>query len=131
MIVASANDQLLENLADRNWKSAFQDSAHLWQNDIRVFICGHALLEKHLNPYKSITAHALFVQLDSGSYPTDRATLRADLDRELALKLLQGNLIKTTADLSPLPLAGIPGWWKSCEQDDEFYADTSVFRIPV
>ena len=50
VIVASANGQLLENLADRNWKSAFQVSAHLWQDDIRVFICGHALLEKFINP---------------------------------------------------------------------------------
>ncbi len=131
VIVASANNQVLENLASRNWKSAFQNLAHLWQDDVRVFICGHALLEKFLNPYKAITAHALFVQLDPGSFPTDRAKLLADVDRSLASKLLQGNLIKTTADLSPLPLAGIPGWWKRCEQDDDFYADTSVFRIPA
>ena len=131
VIVASANNQVLEDLAGRNWKSAFQDSAHLWQNDIRVFICGHALLEKFLNPYKAITAHALLVQLDLDSFPTDRAKLLAELDRSLASKLLQGKLIKTTADLSPLPLAGIPGWWNRCEQDDDFYADTSVFRIPA
>ena len=32
----------------------------------------------------------------------------------------------STACFTPLPVLGVPGWWP--QQDDEFYADTSVFR---
>lgn len=131
VIVASTSDQVIHSLAQRNWRSSFQDSSHLWQDHVRVFICGHALLEKFLNPYKSITAHTVFVKVANDSLQNDRATLRMNLDKSLALKLGQGELIKTTADLSPLPLAGIPGWWKECAQNEQFYADTSVFRVPL
>ncbi|MFK8030054.1 MAG: DUF3025 domain-containing protein [Gammaproteobacteria bacterium] len=131
VIVASSSDQLLEELACRNWKGAFQDLSPAWRDHVRVFICGHALLEKYLSPYKSITAHAVLVKLDSACFTTDRSDLRKTLDESLALQLQRESLIKTTADLSPLPLAGIPGWWKEGEQDDVFYADKSVFRIPA
>ncbi|NNF17732.1 MAG: DUF3025 domain-containing protein [Gammaproteobacteria bacterium] len=131
IIVASAHGRVLETLANRNWQGAFQDFAHLWRNDVRVFICGHALLEKFLDPYKAITAHALLVQIDPDSFAVGRENLQKDLDRALAAKLVQGDLIKSTAYLSPLPLAGVPGWWTSGEQDDEFYADTAVFRTPA
>ncbi len=130
VIVASINGDLLEKLAARNWRASFQDSAELWQHEVCVFVCGHALLEKYLDPYKSITAHALLVQLDSSAFEAGRQTLQASLDEALADKLLKNDLIKATANLSPLPLSGIPGWWKDDEQNDSFYADTDVFRIP-
>ena len=37
---------------------------------------------------------------------------------------------RAPADLAPLPLMGIPGWWTSGDQDDRFYADRAVFRPP-
>jgi len=32
----------------------------------------------------------------------------------------------TTANFSPLPVFGIPGWWP--QQDEAFYEDAFVFR---
>jgi hypothetical protein len=31
-----------------------------------------------------------------------------------------------TSCFTPLPVLGVPGWWS--QQDEAFYADTSVFR---
>jgi len=131
VIVASANNEVLEKLTQRDWRSVFQDLAGLWQHEIRVFVCGHALLEKFLKPYKAITAHALLVQLDPGSFAQDRASLLVQLENRLASELLDGSLLTTPADLSPLPLAGIPGWWHGSTQDRDFYADGQVFRKPA
>ncbi len=131
IIVASTNAQALSDLAARNWQGAFQDLGHCWQDDIRVFVCGHAMLEKFLSPYKAITAHALLVQLDSNVSGMSRTHLQKELDSTLAARLLKGDLIRTTANLSPLPLAGIPGWWTNDKQDDDFYADAAVFRKPT
>jgi len=36
--------------------------------------------------------------------------------------------LRGSADLSPLPLMGIPGWWAGGPQDQSFYDDQSVFR---
>jgi hypothetical protein len=130
VIVASSDPGVLNALAQRDWNAAFRDSVSIWETDARAFVCGHALLEKFLKPYKSITAHALLVYIDRESLPNNRSELLGYLDKHLAADLLGGRLIKSTGDLSPLPLAGIPGWWMNGEQDDAFYNDSRVFRRP-
>ena len=45
------------------------------------------------------------------------------VDKVVARQLAQG---LSTADFSPLPVLGVPGWWEG--QDQEFYKDVSVFR---
>lgn len=49
---------------------------------------------------------------------------RAWLDEHIARQLASHDL--TTADYTPLPVLGIPGWW--LDQDEAFYADANVFR---
>ena len=55
-----APDPLWEALQAKQWHKAFVEFQALWQ-DTRVMVFGHALLEKLVNPYKDITAHALRV----------------------------------------------------------------------
>ena len=93
-------------------------------------IFGHAILEKYLSPYKSMTAKALLVQVDAASMNQPRENLLTSIDRQLAGLLLSGEILRTPACLAPLPLAGIPGWWDQAQQDTEFYADQQVFRTP-
>ncbi len=130
VIIVSSDQGVLDALAQRNWNRIFRDYASAWEKGVQVFVCGHALLEKFLNPYKAITAHALLVHIDENSFGDNRLDLLTGLDRILALDLLGGRLIKSTGDLSPVPLAGIPGWWMDDEQDDDFYNDSRVFRHP-
>lgn len=128
VIVCSNNRQHLELLAEREWGTIFKAEARAWQNDIRVFPVGHALLEKFLQPYKSLTAHALLLHLDESLYEQPREAQLRSLDEQIAEQLLAGLLLDSPACLSPLPLMGIPGWWPGGRQDDDFYGDRQIFR---
>ena len=122
VIVTSPDPALLEALFARDWQRAFVGQREAWAST-GVAVCGHAILEKFLQPYKSLTAHALYLHLDK--------PMRAvELDGMLAEALLEGTLLRSPRDLSPLPLMGIPGWWTGGAQDAEFYADRNVFRPP-
>ena len=122
VIVFSRDEALLSALSARNWDAAFMQLRSAW-NETEVMVCGHAILEKFLAPYKSLTAHALLV-------PVRGSAGAADLDAVLAEGVSTGSLLKTPGDLSPLPLAGIPDWWTEGDQDAAFYADRQVFRPP-
>ncbi len=127
-VVFSADTTLLGLLAQRSWREAFSASKSRWRQSVDLCICGHALLEKCLSPYKSMTANALLVQLTGAMMALDRSQLLRLLDERLAAALMSGDLLNSPSRLSPLPLAGVPGWWHDEAQDDRFYADRQVFR---
>ena len=130
VIVVSSNKDYLDALAGRDWMSVFRENASAWHDEIKVFVLGHALLEKFPQPYKSLTAHALLMRLDDSLLGQPRATLLQMLDEMLAERLLAGSILDSPSSLSPLPLMGIPRWWPPQEQNDDFYADRQVFRPP-
>ena len=116
----STDASLREALRRKDWPGAFVERCDAWSSTA-VLIPGHALLEKYLAPYKAITAQALILDLPA-------ATPVEEVDALLAGRLLGEGLLASTKELSPLPLAGIPGWWSGEPQDAAFYADTGVFR---
>jgi hypothetical protein len=123
VIVMGSDQEALQALANRDWNAAFVTHRNAWSSNLKVAVCGHSLLEKFLDPYKSMTAHALIV------YTAVQFSLE-QLDELLGIALSAGGLFNSSASLSPLPLMGIPGWWPSGEQDGSFYRDRSVFRPP-
>lgn len=125
VVVFGRDPELLEAIAAGQWEQAFVACRDSWLSRTRVVLCGHALLEKFLHPYKSITAHAMLFLLkdDSKGMPG-----LEPLDRMIAAQLEGGGLDAGPSALTPLPLAGIPGWWPGGSQDADFYADVSVFR---
>jgi hypothetical protein len=130
VIVVSSNKDHLHSLAGQSWASIFQKNATAWHDEIKVFVPGHALLEKFRNPYKSLTAHALLLHVDASYFEVPRKAQLQMIDQMLAKCLLAGSILDSPASLSPLPLMGIPGWWPNQDQNDEFYADLQVFRLP-
>jgi hypothetical protein len=128
-LVVSRHPDLLEALARRDWREAFVGMRHAWGSDTRVLICGHALLQKLLDPWKSITAHALLLRVDAEP-PIGGADFPDWMDATLADRVSARGLCDAPRDLSPVPLAGIPGWWPNGVQDTAFYADAAVFRPP-
>lgn len=120
---------LLQELAQRDWQALFFRHRSAWHQHFRVFILGHALLEKLLNPYKAITAQVMLFQAGSGFLQADASSQRARLDGLLATDMQAGLRLRSTTELSPLPLMGIPGWWSGQPQKG-FYADQEVFRPP-
>lgn len=114
-----APDTLWQALAQRRWADLFGPLRPLW-TQAALLLPGHAVLEKLLTPYKSITAHVWRVAL-----PFDpQGDLRA-LDNWLANDLQPAKL--ATKPFLPLPVLGVPGWWPG-NQAASFYADAQVFR---
>jgi hypothetical protein len=121
LLVASTGD-LAELLAARHWHEAFVARRRTWQN-VRAYAFGHALLEKLLAPWPGITAKCLFLRLDT---LPEHGLPAAWLDTALA-EVWRAGRVSRPAELFPLPLLGIPGWWPA-NADAAFYRDAGVFR---
>jgi len=106
-------------LLARDWQRLFLDLRPRWA-ECRLVLFGHALLEKLVTPYKSITAHVYRhpVPLALGAEP-------AAWDAWLATQLSAPGL--ASKPFTPLPVLGVPGWWPA-NHDPAYYADAGVFR---
>ena len=119
VLLLQSSDELWQALQNRDWTKLFGELRDEWQS-AHIVIFGHALLEKLVAPYKSITAHVFRIASDVDA-KDDQA-----LDDWLATKLQPDYL--ATKPYLPLPVLGIPGWWPENE-DLSFYSDTQVFRV--
>jgi hypothetical protein len=130
VIVASSHREFLEALARKEWKKVFRTRRALWNDGITVVITGHAMLEKLLDPYKSMTANALLIHTGHRIHSRPREARLAAVDAAVAANILENEMLNRPGCLSPLPLMGIPGWWTAARQDEGFYTDLQVFRPP-
>jgi hypothetical protein len=128
VIVIGDQPSALQAMAMRDWRQLFCTHRAAWQSNLRVFVLGHALLEKFLEPYKAITAQVLIFQCGTEFFRLDDAAQAERVDTLLARQIAAGMRLRSTGELSPLPLMGIPGWWPDGPQDEAFYADQQVFR---
>ena len=119
VLLLQASDDLWHALQVRDWTKLFGALRDEWQSAHSVGF-GHALLEKLVTPYKSITAHVYRIA-SAVDAKDDQA-----LDDWLATNLQPNYLV--TKPYLPLPVLGIPGWWPDNE-DLSFYSDTQVFRV--
>ena len=105
---------LWQALVERDWHRLFVTERARWQ-EARLWLFGHALLEKLVTPRKGMTAHVL--RWPGAPSCIDDAALAAALDPTHL----------TTKPFVPLPVLGVPGW---CAQNaaPAFYADAQVFR---
>ncbi len=115
---------LVDALRGHRWQEAFCQRRASFGPHAQVWLFGHALMEKLVAPRKAITAHTRVVSAGDSYFALAPAAQRAWIDEQVAAALAAEPL--TTAGFTPLPVLGLPGWWPA--QDDEFYADTSVFR---
>ncbi len=106
-------------LREREWTLLFGELRPLWAQ-ARLVLFGHALLEKLVSPYKSITAHVVDVAVPP-ELGEDWAAWDAWLVTQLQAPWLAGK------PFVPLPVLGVPGWWPA-NTEPGFYADTRVFR---
>jgi hypothetical protein len=116
-----APDALWEALLQRDWRSLFVDLRPLWAQ-ARLVLLGHALMEKLVDPYKSITAHVYRAPV-----PTGLGEDLAAWDGWLAGRLNAAEM--ATKPFTPMPVLGVPGWWPA-NGVPAFYDDVSVFRAP-
>lgn len=137
-IVFCSDERKLCALAAHDWSTVFRTgfrdqsrtsrSGEYQPESLDLAICGHAQLEKFLNPYKAMTVKVLLVCIDGALPGWTRDLVLRWLDTTLAARIDEETVCTRTSDLSPLPLTGIPGWSGRLVQNEAFYADTSVFR---
>jgi len=128
-IVVSDRRDILTALAERRWRDAFL--AEGFDTSVVISVVGHAMLEKFLAPYKSMCANVLFLQAPADFRARTPQQRALTLDLVAAELLLNGAALRDSSCLSPLPLAGVPGWWPRAAQGEPgFYLDLDVFRPP-
>ena len=118
VVLMHAPDEVWTALQARDWLKLFVDLREQWRH-VHLVLFGHALLEKLVTPYKSITGHVY--RVDSHVNPRDEAAVDAWLVQDLQPAKL------ATKPYEPLPVLGVPGWWPANE-DRTYYEDVNVFR---
>jgi hypothetical protein len=118
VVLMHAPDAVWDALQARDWLTLFVDLRPQWQ-EVHLVLFGHALLEKLVTPYKSITAHVYRVANDVN--PHDDGAIDAWLAQDLQPAKL------ATKPFEPLPVLGVPGWWPA-NAERAYYEDTQVFR---
>lgn len=114
--VFSAPDVLQAALKARDWHGLFVTHRAVWPR-ARVWLFGHALVEKLVAPRKDITAHVLCAPPGLEDVRQADAWLARTLDVQMM----------SAKPFAPLPVMGIPGWCAASENPG-FYADQTVFR---
>lgn len=122
LLLLGRSDELAALLTARQWRAAFVERRELWR-DARAYVFGHAALEKLLAPWPGITCKCLFMTVATLPEP---GAPPAWLDAALA-EFWRAGRVNRPAELFPLPLLGIPGWWPA-NAEATFYQDASVFR---
>lgn len=118
-VLLQAPDALWQALLAREWTRLFVDLRPLWAQ-ARLVGFGHALLEKLVAPYKSVTGH-VFREPVPSALGDDWSAWDGWLAARLTAPVLAAK------PFTPLPVLGVPGWWPA-NADPAFYDDVHVFR---
>ena len=113
--VASLAADLASALAGREWEQLFWIRRDEVGSRMRFVVVGHALLEKLLTPYPSITGKCLLLE---------SADLDPDAAEQGAVAALAG--LDSPRQLPPLPLLGVPGWDDNASA--AYYRNSEIFR---
>jgi hypothetical protein len=114
--VVSRESALPALLTGHAWHALFWEARARVETELCFVVVGHALLEKTLAPYPSITGKCLLLQSDS-----------LDPDAADALAVTALGAIDTPRQLAPLPVQGIPGW-DAANAHAAYYANKEIFR---
>lgn len=124
-LFVSDDPVLLKALREHRWHQVLLQPATRFFQQANVLLFGHALMEKLVVPYKSITAHVWPVAVSPDWFALSLPERLARLDDSVAHDIRRGFVSR---DFCHLPVLGVPGWWPG--QDRAFYDDTDVFRPP-
>lgn len=116
---------VIEDLRERRWQRLFVERRGRWQAEARCVVFGHALLEKLVAPWKSVTAH-VWVDKAPPAHVLDHAGPSGQRPFAAGHERLAPDRLASKPFL-PLPVLGVPGWW-AANEDPHFYDDPQVFR---
>lgn len=127
IIVACADQDLAGLMRGFKWKELFWQRRDDVQTRMGFYLFGHGLYEKALHPYIGMTGQGLVLPVEQAFFSWPLACQLAHLDELLAEYLLAEEHCRSTAELTPVPLLGVPGWAAENEYA-AFYDNTDYFR---
>jgi hypothetical protein len=122
LVLVAPDGELAELLRARRWRAAFWERRPLWKS-ARLYLVGHALLEKQLAGQAGITGKCLYVP---GVAPEDDQAPPEHLDAQVAAAWLDG-AVSAPGQLFPVPIQGVPGY-DNANTTPEYYDNTRIFR---
>ncbi len=127
VIVLAADPALSQLLRGFAWKELFWRRREEVRRGMRFLVFGHALYEKALAPFVGMTGKALVFDVDAAVLAREPGRVLAEADRLTALHALNPARMLGPAELAPLPVLGVPGWWAENEAQG-FYDNSEYFR---
>ena len=128
VVVVYADAELAGLLQNFRWKELFWQNREQVRASMGFYMFGHGLYEKALQPYVGMTGQGLLLAVEQEFFSWAPARQLAHLDRLLADYLAMPEQCRSTRDLSPVPLLGIPGW--APDNDHEAYYDNTAYFRP-
>ena len=128
VIVVYADAELAALLRNFKWKELFWQRREQLRTGMGFYLFGHGLYEKALQPYVGMTGQGLLLKVEQEFFSWPPAQQLKHLDSLLADHLADPEHCRSTRDLSPVPLLGIPGW--SAENDSAAYYDNTAYFRP-
>ncbi len=130
VIVLCSDPGLAELLGNFEWKTLFWRRRTAVTSSIRVFLFGHGLLEKALQPYVGMSAHSLIFGVEPSFFELPLKDQLNMADGLLAAYLIEKQNEFNSSDLSPLPVLGVPGFFADNNQEI-FYDNSQYFRAKI
>ena len=136
-ILVTADASIGKALVDFDWQASLVAPRDKWDkpkqsnnhSQAAVYIFGHALLEKLLQPRKALCAHSIVINVTQDFFALSLSERISHLDKRAAdyMEALLSQLDVTPRKLSPLPILGVPHYWAE-NANSSFYDDSHVFR---
>ena len=136
-ILVTTEPSIGEALVGFDWQGSLIKPRGQWDkpkqfdenSQAAVYIFGHALLEKLLQPRKALCAHSIVIYVTQDFFALTLAERICYLDQKVAdyMDALLSQPDVTARKLSPLPILGVPHFWAE-NANPSFYEDSQVFR---
>lgn len=127
VIVVHSDGELAGLLRNFQWRELFWNRREQLREKMGFYIFGHGLYEKALNPYIGMTGQGLLLAVEPEFFNWSSERQRSHLDTLLADYLAHPEHCRSTLELSPVPLLGVPGWTADSECVS-YYDNTAYFR---
>lgn len=128
VIVACADAELAQLLRDFQWRELFWQRRAEVQQHMGFYVFGHGLYEKTLQPYVGMTGQGIILDVAAEFFTWSQELQLAHLDEQMAKFWSNAENCRSTRELSPVPLLGVPGW--CAENNDAGYYDNSAYFRP-
>ncbi len=125
--VLSRDAELLQMLAEHQWKALFWQRRAELPQAMRFVVIGHGLYDQLRRPFFGLCGKAALISTGAAVFPAGHAQLNAIVDDHLAARFATPGCYARPRDFAPLPMLGIPGVVPDSELP-EYYDDARQFR---